>query len=226
MISTLEGLESTGTRVLRAVADVDETWGLAAFEAAKAAQDVMTGRVDVRIMPFPQEGLTLTVADLLRRNSEEGASAIGAHTDIDEDGEKHLTLAADIARRASLPLEVHVDEGASPDSFRLPLVLDVAENVEDLTLVHCPSLSTRRRRSKISGSGGSRTVGHASWLLLASWVWAFPLAPVARLIAAGVPVLIASDNLRDLFHGAWDGASNGSRADRCPHRAGLRAMRG
>jgi hypothetical protein len=65
MIATLERLESMGTRVLRAVVDVDETWGLAAFEAAKAAQDVMTGRVVVRMIPFPQEGLTPTVADLL-----------------------------------------------------------------------------------------------------------------------------------------------------------------
>jgi cytosine deaminase len=199
MISTLGGLESTGTRVVRAIVDVDETWGLAAFEAAKATQDVMTGRLDVRIIPFPQEGLTPAVADLLRRASEEGASAIGAHTDIDEDAEKHLTLAADIARRSGLPLEVHVDEGATADSFRLPLVLDVADDVEDLTLVHCLTLSTLPEAEQDFWIG--RIKDRGARVVVAPSVLGFglPLAPVARLIAAGVPILIGSDNLRDLF---------------------------
>jgi cytosine deaminase len=159
----------------------------------------MTGRVDVRIIPFPQEGLTRAVADLLRRASEEGADGIGAHTDIDEDAEKHLTLAADIARSAGLPLEVHVDEGASPDSFRLPFVLDVAENVEDLTLVHCLSLSTLPEDEQDLWIG--RIKDRGARVVVAPSVLGFglPLAPVARLVAAGVPVLIGSDNLRDLF---------------------------
>jgi cytosine deaminase len=199
MISTLERLESTGTRVLRAVVDVDETWGLAAFEAARAARDAMAGRVDVHIIPFPQEGLTRAVADLLRRASEKGASGIGAHTDIDEDARKHLTVAADIARTAGLPLEVHVDEAASSDSFRLPLVLDIAEGLEDLTLVHCLSLSALPEVEQDVWVGRIRDSGARVVVAPSILGFGLPLAPVARLVAAEVPVLIGSDNLRDAF---------------------------
>jgi hypothetical protein len=76
-------------------------------------------------LPFLTEWDPISAA-LLRQAAEEGADAIGAHTDIDADPQGHLTTAAGIARDAGLPLEVHVDETASPESFRLPLVLEVA----------------------------------------------------------------------------------------------------
>lgn len=196
---TLRGLAANRTRTVRAVVDVDETWELTAFEAAKAARDNVEGVIDVRIVAFPQEGITSRVVELLETASESGASAIGAHTDIDTDPCNHLDTATRIAREAHLPLEVHVDEGASPDRLLLPKVLELAGDLESLTLVHCLSLATLADEQRAVLVSDIRSSG-ASVVVAPSVLWfGLGLAPVVELLAGGVPVLTGSDNLRDMF---------------------------
>lgn len=199
MIEMLKRLRAKGTAFVRAVIDVDETWGLSAFHAAVRARRDMAGRVEVRIVAFPQEGLSPKVADLLREAAESGADAIGAHTDIDADVRAHLTAAAAIAREAHLPLEVHVDEAASPSSFHLPLALELTGDVQSLSLVHNLSLAT------LPGSAQEEWIAQIrnrrATVVIAPSILRFglPLAPISRLLQGGVRVVLGSDNLQDVF---------------------------
>ncbi|MEJ7669613.1 MAG: hypothetical protein WKH97_12945 [Casimicrobiaceae bacterium] len=184
---------------MRALVDVDETWGLTAFRALKAARKQLAAELVIAIVLFPQEGLTPKVANLLREGASDGADAIGAHTDIDKDFESHLKLAASIARDHKLSLEVHVDEGASPASFRLPAVLDGCRDVARLSLVHCLSLGTLPAKEQEHWVGQIRDSGAGVVVAPSILGFGLPLPPVAMLVEAGVPISVGSDNLQDVF---------------------------
>ncbi len=192
-------LVAQGTRCVRALVDVDETWGLTGFEAAVAARDALRDIIEIRIEAFPQEGLTSNVADMLREAASRGADAIGAHTDIDADPIAAVRTAAEIAREADLPLQVHVDEPASPDSFKLPQVLEVAAGVRHLTLAHCLSLATLPDAEQDRWAVAIAEAGAEVLVAPSILCFGLPLAPVARLMDAGVTVTVGTDNLQDVF---------------------------
>jgi cytosine deaminase len=108
-------------------------------------------------------------------------------------------MAARIARQARVPLEMHVDEPAKADHFWLPTVLDHAGDIRGLTLVHCLSLG---KQSDVEQDHWIRQIKEASAsVVIAPTVLLFglPLAPVRKLLDAGIPVGIGSDNLQDVF---------------------------
>jgi cytosine/creatinine deaminase len=199
MVRTLRALRRNGTRFVRALVDVDETWGLVGFEAALAARDQINGAVEMQLVAFAQEGMTDRVAAMLTEAAERGADAIGGHTDIEKDPTSHIKTAARIARAARLPLEVHVDEPARADHFWLPTVLEHAGDIPGLTLVHCLSLGKQpeaeqdRWISRIKEAGASVVIAPSVLL------FGLPLAPIGKLLDAGVAVGIGSDNLQDVF---------------------------
>lgn len=199
MVRTLLGLHRNGTRFVRALVDVDETWGLTGFEAALAARERIGAALTVKIVPFAQEGMTDRVAGMLAEAAARGADGIGGHTDIEKDPTEHIKTAARIAREAHLPLEMHVDEPARPDHFWLPAVLDEAGGIPGLTLVHCLSLGTLPDREQERWISRIKDVGASVVVAPSVLLFSMPLAPVHRLLDAGVPVGIGSDNLQDVF---------------------------
>ncbi|MEA2825930.1 MAG: cytosine/creatinine deaminase [Actinomycetota bacterium] len=190
---------ASGTGCARVDVDVDEIWGLLSFRAAVDLREALRPWIDLRVVAFPQDGMTPHVADLLREAAAD-ADAIGAHTDIDADVVAHMRTAAAIAREADLPLEVHTDEGAAPDLFFLPVVLDEAGDL-DLTLVHCLSLATLDAAAQDRWIGEIAALPRARVTIAPSAVaYGSPVAPLRRLVDAGVAVAFGTDNLHDLFN--------------------------
>lgn len=199
MVSTLRSLARSGTRYVRALVDVDETWGLTGFDAAMAAREAVTPGITVKVVAFAQEGMTDKVADMLAEAASRGADAIGGHTDVDADARKHIRTAVRIARQAKLPLEVHVDEPASAESFKMPMVLEEAAGLPSLTLVHCLSLA---RLPEVEQDRWIERIKQANATVVAATsvlLFGLPLAPLRKLLEAGVPVGLGSDNLQDVF---------------------------
>jgi cytosine deaminase len=192
-------LAANGTRRARVDVDVDETWGLLAFQAALEVKQRLAGQLDLRVFAFPQDGLSPRVADMLSEATAAGADGVGAHTDVDADPVAHIGMAAAIARSAGLPLEVHVDESLDVEHLRLPIVLEQAEGIDDLTMVHCLTLARlpeaeRERWIAAIADRGAKVVLAPSILS-----FGLPLAPASELLEAGVRTLIGSDNLQDVF---------------------------
>lgn len=199
MAATLRTLRGKGTRFVRALVDVDETWGLTGFHAALAAREAVNGEMKVQIVAFAQEGMTGQVAELLAEAAAAGADAIGAHTDIEADPTDHIETAVGIARKAGIPLEVHVDEPGTAEHFKLPIVLEHAQDLAGLTLVHCLSLGKQPEAEQDRWIGRIREARASVVVAPSVLLFGLPLAPVARLLDAGVPVGIGSDNLQDVF---------------------------
>jgi cytosine/adenosine deaminase-related metal-dependent hydrolase len=198
MTSTLRRLCRNGTRYVRALVDVDETWGLTGFKAALAARGAVP-ELKVKVIAFAQEGMTGKVAQLLSEAAATGADGIGGHTDVDADAKSHIRTAVRIARQARLPLEVHVDEPASAESFKLPMVLEEASGLSDLTLVHCLSLARLPETDQIRWIEEIKRSGATVVVATSVLLFGLPLAPVSKMLEAGVPVGLGSDNLQDVF---------------------------
>nr|AEX65049.1 putative ammelide aminohydrolase [Rhodococcus sp. Mel] len=201
MHRVLNRIVDDGSHAIRALVDVDEVWGLTAFHAAQQVQAALAPRAVVQIVAFPQHGLTPQVLAMLEQAAAEGAGALGAHTDVDPDPAAHVGAVAAIAAGASLPLEVHTDEGASPDKFYLPAVLEVLDRFPGLstTLAHCLSLGTIAPKQQ---QHWIEELAHRDIkVCVAPSILGFglPLAPVRALIEAGVGILVGSDNLQDVF---------------------------
>jgi cytosine deaminase len=199
MVKTLLALRRNGTRFVRALVDVDETWGLMGFDAALVARDKIGDALKMQIVAFAQEGMTDRVAEMLTEAAGRGADAIGGHTDIEKDPTNHIKTAARIARGARLPLEVHVDEPARVDHFWLPAVLEHAGDIPDLTLVHCLSLGKQPEAEQDRWIGRIKEAGASVVIAPSVLLFGLPLAPIGKLLDAGIPVGIGSDNLQDVF---------------------------
>lgn len=199
MRTMLEHLHRCGTRHVRALVDIDLSWELVAFDALKQVRDELRDKIDIRIEVFPQEGLTPAVADLMWQAAETGADAIGAHTDLDEDYSAALEVAAKIAREKHLPLQVHVDEAATPDSFRMPKVLEMTADLDRVAFAHCLSLATLDEQDQLNWSGRIADAGVRAVVAPSVLSFGLPLAPVKTLMDSGVELLFGSDNLQDVF---------------------------
>lgn len=199
MVRVLEYLHQEGTRMVTAQIDVDAAWELTGFAAALAAREVFSDRMRVKLVAFPQHGMNDQIDALLREAAAMGADAIGGHTDIDDDWMSHLKRVARIADDSGLPVDIHVDETASRESYRLPGVLEIFGGRTQSSITHCISIAKLDAALRTTGY---RSVAEAGLQVnVAPCVVGFggPLFPVAEAIAVGVKVGVGSDNLRDLF---------------------------
>ena len=190
-----------GSAAIRALVDVDDTWGLSAFRAARRVQTEFRDRAAIRIAIFPQDGLSARVVDLMAQAAHDGADVIGAHTDVDDDPAAHVRTAANIATAYGLPLEIHTDEVASPEGFHLPAVLDELDRHPALsvTLAHCLALGTLAEPEQHRWIAALADRGIAVCVAPSVMTFGLPIAPVRALIEGGVTVLVGSDNLQDVF---------------------------
>lgn len=199
METTARRLATNGTTAIRAVVDIDDTWGVTAFHAALLVRERLQHMLTIQIVAFPQDGLTPTTLEHLTSALSEGADVLGAHTDIDPDAALHLRTISELASGFGVPIEVHVDEGARPDAFFLPTVLDVLGHREDVTVVHCLSLGTLPEADRARWADEIKAAGFGVCVAPGVMALGVPLTPAAELAERGIPITFGSDNLHDVF---------------------------
>jgi len=108
---TLERAILQGTTRMRTHVEVDPGIGLRGFDAVLALVDEYAWAIDVELCVFPQEGLTdnpgteeLIVAALRR-----GARAVGAAPYVDRDPHGQIDRIFAIARDFDVPIDMHLD---------------------------------------------------------------------------------------------------------------------
>lgn len=210
----LSAAHSHGTVHVRSHADVDEVVGIRAVQATLAAGTTFAGRMEVEIVAFADEltdPRTDSGARLLAEAVAAGATHLGAVPALYPDPGASVDALLRLARSLGVPVDLHLDEGLDPDGFLLETLAELtqAHGLEGkVTAGHCCALAAvdedlaARTVAKVATAGIEVIALPALNLYLQDRGGAPRLRGVTLvrdLLAAGVPVRFASDNVCDLF---------------------------
>jgi len=115
----LELASRHGITALRAQCHVDTQVGLKHVEALQRVKEKYASRVTVQIVAFPQQGFWRNpgTIHLFREAFRAGADIMGCASDLDYDGsgnvdfKKHIDTALDLAMELDVDLDIHADLG-------------------------------------------------------------------------------------------------------------------
>ena len=211
-----------GVSALRAQCHVDLTIGLKHLEALLAVKEKYQDKLDLQIVTFPQQGLLSTpgTIDLFEEAFRIGADVMGCASNLDASGpgsqgfKKHIDAAFDLAMKLDLPLDAHADIYLmdDPQLSELEIVYLAQKTIETgyqgrVAAGHVSALDSARpeiaqaaiewmRKAQIHvisqpdlyrlGRMDERHVRRG-------------MTRVKQLLAAGVNVTFASNNVRDAY---------------------------
>lgn len=211
---TLEKAILQGTNRMRTHVEVDPRIGLKGFHAVRALRQEYRWAIDLQICVFPQEGLLNDPgADaLLVEACENGADLIGGCPYVDSDPQGQIARIFDLATRFDIDIDFHLDFDLDPSWMHLDEVCRQTErhrrggrvaagHVTKLSAVspeHLAVIGTR-----LANTGVALTTLPATDLFLmgAGHTHNVPrgVAPLHRLIAAGVSCSLATNNVLNPF---------------------------
>ncbi|MHC1558354.1 amidohydrolase family protein [Actinomycetospora sp. C-140] len=200
-----------GTTRVRTPVDVDPTVGLTSLDVLLELREEWAGRVELQVVPFPQEGIASRpgTRDLLVEALRRGADVLGACSYAEDDVDAcrdHVRDVLDLAQHHGVPVDVHADFAAGPDDPRHDLAQEIAAMTSaagmtgHVVLGHVTTLAgldpERRRRTAdaLADAGVGVVVLPPTDLYLVG-----ASAPVRELRDAGVRVAYSSNNVRNAF---------------------------
>ncbi|MCB9420006.1 MAG: amidohydrolase family protein [Ardenticatenaceae bacterium] len=218
--TALEMASRHGVTALRAQCHVDREVGLKHVEVLQQVKEKYAGRVTVQIVTFPQQGLTNHPdnADLFREAFRIGADVMGgaSNLDVGENGridwQVHINAAFDLAMELDVDLDIHADLGIPP-----------TVTLDELETVYIAQQTIERGYQGRVTVGHASTLGVATPEVAAEAIALIQeaklniisqpdlyrlgredthnvrrgLTRVKELLAAGVNVTYASNNVRD-----------------------------
>lgn len=203
-----------GTTTLRSHVDVDEVAGVRSFEALVELRQELAEVVTIQLVPTTRSDLTDTAAaqDRLRRCLDLGADAIGGVPRPEGRGEDHIALLFRFAKEYDRDLDLHIDEkDEAKDLLVVPLARQtIREGYQGrVTAGHCCALASAPPAEAREIIALIRDAGIHVITLPAVNLHLMGrkddravrrgITRVRELLAAGVNVAYASDNVRDAF---------------------------
>lgn len=205
---------AAGVRAIRSHIDWNEPAVPQAWEVAgEVAEDwadrmplIRSSLSPIDLLGDPDHGRK--IAERVARDGQVLGAFVYRHPGL----ETGIPFAFDLAERHDLRLDFHVDEGLEVEATALDLIVAEATRREmgDRVLCgHACSLAIRpdadRAIAALAASGVALTVMPTTNLYLQDMTPGRSprlrgLAPVQELRAAGVPILLGSDNVRDPFY--------------------------
>ena len=206
-----------GTRWIRTHVDVDDLWGLEAWEAIRQLKADMKaeGKLDIQIVAFPQEGIMENLENrrLLEEALKRGADLIGGIPAVEKEAEEHVDVVMGLAKKYNLDVDMHVDETDDPKTLTIQYLIRKAESYQwqgRITAGHLCSLGANipsKRRELLSGivSAGIKlvTLPSTNLYLQGRSDEVNPrrgILPVREALEIGISVAAASDNMQDFFN--------------------------
>lgn len=193
-----------GTLHWRTNVDVDGSVGLKGIEALLKLKKKYEKLIHIQVAAFAQEGVFWDgqTEVLLEQALKMGADLVGGHTIAKGEGEKHIDFILALAKKYGVEADFHLDESGNREHYLLPyLSKKIVENnlqgrVNGIHLCTLSALTPEElddAMKYIEDAQLSVTVAPTA-------ISTRNIAPVKRVLKTGVPVGLASDNMRDFFN--------------------------
>ena len=206
---------SHGVTRIRTHTDVDPIVALRSMEGVLAAKQAMAGKIDVDIIAFSTSQNDPSDPDAVARLRDAvamGANLIGGNLNASADPPRALAALLDLAEQTQRPLDIHLDEHLEPHQMLAGMVADaiIARGLQGMvTLSHLCVLAVLNE--KIAGDLVNKLKRAEVTVVALPETNLFLQdrgegGPIRRgvtlgreLRAAGVPVRLGTDNVRDWF---------------------------
>jgi cytosine deaminase len=210
----LDAAVAAGTTAMRSHVEVDPVVGLMGVEALLALREEYAPAIDLQLCAFAQEGILQApgTEDLLRRALEMGADVVGGCPYNDTDPFEHIRIVFALARTFDVDVDFHLDFDDEPRHQHIRAVVDetvkagwqgrvAVGHMSELAAL--PPTARDDVLARIAEAGIGVIVLPATDLyLMGRRAETNPprgLAPIRALLAAGVPVALATNNVRNPF---------------------------
>lgn len=206
---------SNGTRSIRTHVDVDSMIQMRSTEALLDLREAWSDRIELQIVAFPQEGILKDPGayGYLEEALRAGADAVGGIPATENDPAEHIQKVFDLAERFDVPVDMHIDETDDPDSLT---ILELCRQTRErgfqgrVTAGHLCSLAsnppevTESVLEQVHDAGISLISLPSTNLYLEGRGDTFcvrrGILPIRAAREKGIPVALASDNVRDPFN--------------------------
>ena len=205
---------AAGTTAMRSHVEVDPIVGLTALEAILPLKAEYAAALDLQLCAFAQEGILQSpgTEGLLRRALGRGADLVGGCPYNDTDADKHIEIVFALAQAFDVDVDFHVDFFDEPDHLHVRQVIEhtVRSGWQGRVAVgHLTELAALPVVEQDTLIGQLAAAGIGVIALPATDLYLMGrgdevnvrrgLTPLRRLLAAGVPVALASNNIRNPF---------------------------
>lgn len=203
-----------GTTAMRSHVEVDPIVGLMGFEAILPLRREYAPAIDLQLCAFAQEGILQMPGTeaLLREALRMGADLVGGVPYNDTDAHRHIAIVFDLAAEFDVDVDFHADFFDEPQHLH---VIDIAEQTVRhgwqgrVAVGHLTELGALPPIAQEPIVAAIREAGIGVIVLPATDLYLMGrkdlrsvrrgLAPVRRLLAAGIPVAAATNNVRNAF---------------------------
>lgn len=214
-LKTINMCREHGTVTFRTNVDIDETVGLTSLDALLELKDELKDEIYMQIIAFPQEGIQNSNKNLfyIEEALKKGADIIGGIPAIEEDPKLHIKKIFELAVKYDVDIDMHIDETDDPKSLTIKDLAEmtIAEGYKGrVTAGHCCSLSSNnlddiKETLELIKEAELNIISLPSTNLYLQGrddVKNFRrgITRVKDLMKLDVPVIIASDNIRDPFN--------------------------
>ena len=203
-----------GTTAMRAHVEVDPIVGLTGIEAMLALKTEYAPALELQLCAFAQEGILQSPGTeaLLRRALQMGADLVGGCPYNDTDPIMHIDIVFRLARAFGVDVDFHVDFFDEPDHLHVREIIERTRAIGwqgRVAVGHLTELAALPPVQQDEIIASLRDAGIGVICLPATDLYLMGrgddvsprrgLTPVRRLLAAGVPVALASNNIRNPF---------------------------
>jgi len=205
---------AAGTTAMRAHVEVDPIIGLTGMEAMLALEREYAPAVDIQLCAFAQEGILQApgTETLLRRALEMGADVVGGCPYNDTDAARHIGIVFALAREFAVDADFHVDFFDEPEHLHVREIVRQTERLgwqKRVAVGHLTELAALppAEQAALTADLARAGIGVISLPLTDLYLMGRAdarnvrrgLTPIRRLLEAGVPVALASNNIRNPF---------------------------
>ena len=205
---------AAGTTAMRAHVEVDPIVGLAGMDAILALKREYAPAVELQLCAFAQEGIVQSPGTeaLMRRALEMGADLVGGCPYNDTDAGRHIEIVFALAREFGVDADFHVDFTDEPEHLHVREIVRQTVRagwqgrVAVGHLTELAALPAVEQAALIAELAAAR-IGVISLPLTDLYLMGRRdernvrrgLTPIRRLLEAGIPVALASNNIRNPF---------------------------